>query len=211
MLKRLPKWITPNRLTGARIFLTPFIILILILNFSQYPWYYVAFTLYVIAVILDILDGDLARLRNEVTLLGKILDPLADKLLNIPIFFILISWFGNNFCWLYLLEIIIVLEIALFIIAMFKHFFHYPTGANWFGKHKMGCEAGMILWILLLSPVISLGFIPKEYIYYAFLPAEGSLLVAIIGALGSIHGHYKDAMEKGGKKAEEPCLPGRQA
>jgi len=194
MLKRLPKWITPNRLTGARILLTPFIIFILT-YLSQYPWYYVAFTLYVIAVILDILDGDLARLRNEVTLLGKILDPLADKLLNIPLFIIFIGWFGNNFAWHYLLEIIIVLEIALFIIAMFKHFFHYPTGANWFGKHKMGFEAGMILYILLLSPIIDLGFIPKEYTYYVFLPAEGSLLVAIIGATGSIHGHSKDVLK----------------
>ena len=69
----------PNALTVARIAVTP---LIAILPFAN-SWglRLLAFILFTLAGLTDYVDGKLARSRKEVTDLGKLLDPLADKLL----------------------------------------------------------------------------------------------------------------------------------
>lgn len=67
-----------NILSLSRIFLLPFIIISLIKNPASYSLLTV--TLMVIAIITDALDGYLARRLNEVSALGKMLDPIGDKL-----------------------------------------------------------------------------------------------------------------------------------
>lgn len=72
-------WTLPNILTVARIAITPVVAL---LPFIDGYWPKVAcFVIFIAAAITDIVDGHLARRNNQVTDLGKILDPLADKLL----------------------------------------------------------------------------------------------------------------------------------
>ncbi|HTI62430.1 MAG TPA: CDP-alcohol phosphatidyltransferase family protein [Gemmatimonadaceae bacterium] len=69
----------PNALTVARIAVTP---LIAILPFANsWELRLLAFILFTLAGLTDYVDGMLARSRKEVTDLGKLLDPLADKLL----------------------------------------------------------------------------------------------------------------------------------
>ena len=69
----------PNAITVARIAATP---LIAVLPFAGAPGTRgAAFVLFVIAAVTDYWDGHLARTRNLVTDLGRLLDPLADKLL----------------------------------------------------------------------------------------------------------------------------------
>jgi phosphatidylglycerophosphate synthase len=71
----------PNTITAARIAVTP---VIAYLPFSSsYSLRLLAFVLFVTAAVTDIYDGWLARSRNMVTDLGRLLDPLADKLLLI--------------------------------------------------------------------------------------------------------------------------------
>lgn len=70
-----------NKLTLLRIILiVPFIILLLIGSHSIY-YRLVAFIIFAIASITDFLDGYLARKFNLVTNFGKLMDPLADKIL----------------------------------------------------------------------------------------------------------------------------------
>lgn len=69
----------PNAITVGRIALTP---LIAWLPFTtSWTARFVAFMLFLIAAVTDYWDGHLARQRNLVTDLGRLLDPLADKLL----------------------------------------------------------------------------------------------------------------------------------
>jgi CDP-diacylglycerol--glycerol-3-phosphate 3-phosphatidyltransferase len=69
----------PNALTVGRIAATP---LIAVLPFANSVGLrFVAFVLFTIAAITDFIDGRLARSRKEETDLGRLLDPLADKLL----------------------------------------------------------------------------------------------------------------------------------
>lgn len=106
-------WTLPNILTLARILLAPVIAL---LPFIQgYGPKLVAFAVFLAAAISDIYDGKLARSRREITDLGKMLDPLADKLLLlatlIPIYWITnyrmreyaIPWWGNLPLWVFVL------------------------------------------------------------------------------------------------------------
>jgi len=83
-------WTLPNILTLARIALSPVIALLPFIAGWQPKL--IAFIIFIIAAVSDIYDGHLARSRNEVTDLGKMLDPIADKLLLfatlIPIYWI---------------------------------------------------------------------------------------------------------------------------
>ncbi len=83
-------WTLPNILTLTRIGLTPVIALLPFIN--GYVPKLVAFLVFLAAAISDAYDGRLARERHQITDLGKILDPLADKLLLlatlIPIYWI---------------------------------------------------------------------------------------------------------------------------
>ncbi len=66
----------PNKLTIARVIAVPFFIASYMMK-----WYLVAFVLFILASLTDMLDGKIARARNLVTNFGKIMDPLADKIL----------------------------------------------------------------------------------------------------------------------------------
>jgi CDP-diacylglycerol--glycerol-3-phosphate 3-phosphatidyltransferase len=98
-------WTLPNILTVSRIALTPVIALLPFID--GYLPKLIAFIVFLVAAVSDIFDGWLARERDEVTDLGKLLDPLADKLLLfaclIPIYWVTrypmsqyeIPWWGN--------------------------------------------------------------------------------------------------------------------
>lgn len=75
----------PNYLTLARIVFVPFLVVVLLTPIGE-KWlgisgYALAIVIFLVAAFTDILDGQLARRRNQVSTLGKFLDPIADKLL----------------------------------------------------------------------------------------------------------------------------------
>jgi len=70
----------PNCLTMSRIAAVPVLILLLLSDSVVTSW--IAFIVYLAAVLTDLVDGFLARRWQTVTDLGKFLDPVADKLLN---------------------------------------------------------------------------------------------------------------------------------
>ena len=109
------RWTLPNMLTLARICLTPVIAL---LPFIEGYWpKVIAFLIFLAAGASDVIDGYLARRYNEVSELGQLLDPIADKLLLfatlIPIFWLTrhptilvdyrIPWWGSLPVWVALL------------------------------------------------------------------------------------------------------------
>ena len=74
----------PNALTVGRIAATP---LIAVLPFADsWTLRLVAFVLFTMAAVTDYIDGMLARSRKQETDLGRLLDPLADKLLLVGTF-----------------------------------------------------------------------------------------------------------------------------
>ena len=69
----------PTKITLSRIFLLP---VVTVFFYVVFPYHYlVAGLLFALAALTDIIDGKLARKRDEVTSLGKLLDPISDKIL----------------------------------------------------------------------------------------------------------------------------------
>jgi len=68
-----------NKLTMSRIFLIPVFMLVLLIRIPYGN--FIAAAIFIIAASTDGLDGYIARKRKEVTTFGKLIDPLADKLL----------------------------------------------------------------------------------------------------------------------------------
>jgi CDP-diacylglycerol--glycerol-3-phosphate 3-phosphatidyltransferase len=105
----------PNTLTLFRIFLVPFLVVVLLtppwttpwlkerVEASSFEWIadisawlsawreVVAVGIFLLAAATDWLDGYLARRRGEVTTMGKLLDPIADKLLTVSAFIALVE------------------------------------------------------------------------------------------------------------------------
>lgn len=96
----------PNTLSFFRLLCVP-VFLVFFFLFS--PNYVPAFVVFIVASITDVIDGIVARKCNQITALGIVLDPLADKLLKMSALFAfafngIIDWwlfgvlFGIDFC-----------------------------------------------------------------------------------------------------------------
>ena len=95
----------PNKLTMMRIILVPVFVVLYVKSF-----YIPAFIVFIIASVTDMLDGKIARKYNLVTNFGKIMDPLADKVLvysafclfvengTVPAWMLIIILFRGHIC-----------------------------------------------------------------------------------------------------------------
>ncbi len=82
-------WNLPNALTLLRIFLVPFLVVVLLTKFEGRE--FVGLGIFLLAAITDFFDGWLARRYNQMTRLGALLDPIADKLLMSAAFISLVE------------------------------------------------------------------------------------------------------------------------
>ena len=82
-------WNLPNALTLLRIFLVPFLVVVLLTKFTGRE--FVALAIFLVAAVTDFFDGWIARRRNQTTRLGALLDPIADKLLMSAAFISLVE------------------------------------------------------------------------------------------------------------------------
>src|ERR687891_1987104 len=105
----------PNSLTVVRMFLVPLLVVVLLTEFEGRRIFgiqkeLVAAAIFGIASVTDWLDGYLARRRRQVTWLGQMLDPIADKLLTSAAF---ISLVQLNLAQAWMVAIIIGREFAI--------------------------------------------------------------------------------------------------
>jgi len=80
-------WNLPNSLTLFRIFLVPFLVVVLLTKFSDF----VGLGIFLVAAVTDYFDGYFARKLKKTTRLGAMLDPIADKLLMSAAFISLVE------------------------------------------------------------------------------------------------------------------------
>jgi CDP-diacylglycerol---glycerol-3-phosphate 3-phosphatidyltransferase len=141
----------PNTITVARIFLVPLLVSVLLTKFEGrlvvgLPVELVAGAIFGIASLTDWLDGYLARRRKQVTTLGQILDPLADKLL---ISATLISLVQLNLVQSWMVAVIICREIAVTGLRNLAYSRGVTMPASGLGKIKMASQVTAILLLIL--------------------------------------------------------------
>ncbi len=150
----------PNSLTIARIFLVPFVVVILLTTQIRH-WEFWGVTVFLGAAVTDLLDGYLARRRKQVTTLGRLLDPIADKLL---ISSALVSLVQLGLVPAWMVAIIIGREFAVSGLRSIAAAEGFTIEASRLGKGKMALQvaavAGLILgrvrggWVLQTANIL---------------------------------------------------------
>ncbi len=131
----------PNMLSFLRLLMVG-----VFLYFFKRSQYYAALGVYILAILTDMLDGYLARRNGWITDLGKILDPLADKLMLITA---LICFYLQGWIPLWLLAIVMGKETIMIIGGAFLLKKDVVVFADWFGKFATGFfNAGVITTLL---------------------------------------------------------------
>jgi CDP-diacylglycerol--glycerol-3-phosphate 3-phosphatidyltransferase len=141
----------PNSLTLTRIFLVPLLVVVLLTKFEGRAILgiskeLVGAAIFGVASVTDWLDGYLARRREQVTALGQVIDPLADKLLTSAAFISLVQM-GDAPAWM--VAIIIGREFAVTALRSLFYARGVPIPASSLGKIKMVAQVVAILALIL--------------------------------------------------------------
>jgi CDP-diacylglycerol--glycerol-3-phosphate 3-phosphatidyltransferase len=150
----------PNRLTIFRMLLVPLMVAVFTFDTWLAGWNYYAAAIFFIADMTDIVDGYIARKRNMVTNFGKLMDPIADKLLFCSAF-IMMTYNGMLnpiLCIIFVGREIIVSGFRLVTANSGK-----VIAANWLGKLKSGLQVVAILATLLGNPIFSRWSFPFDF------------------------------------------------
>ena len=136
----------PNALTVLRIFLVPVLVVVLLTRTRTDGGLLLGVAIFGLAVLTDYLDGYFARRRNQVTRLGTLLDPLADKLLTASAFLSLVEMDAVP-AWMVM--IILGREFAVTGLRNVAAGRGYLIPASGLGKGKMVAQVVAILLLLL--------------------------------------------------------------
>lgn len=140
-LKLIPSFITPNKVTFFRVICTPVVFYITYKNN-----FYLGSVLFLLVAFTDVIDGSLARTRNQITKFGMLFDPLADKFLICSMVLLLVfrylSWVMGT--------VVLAIEIIFIISATIAQTkFKIVKMANLWGKIKMLFQVLAVFTILL--------------------------------------------------------------
>ena len=162
----------PNLLGYLRILLLP-VFLYLYNHADSRRDLIIAFVILGISLLTDAFDGYLARKLNQVTDLGKALDPIADKLtqgflaiaigLRYPIVFLVVGFFAAKEIYMGIMGLIIIRKQ------------NYHLAAQWYGKVST-FVVDVILFLLLLNP----NFGPKVVVVMTWI-MMGVLTISLVG------------------------------
>jgi len=152
-------WTAPNQLTLLRLIFIPFVIT----NVLDDNWQW-ALALLVLAGLSDALDGWLARILDQRTLLGQYLDPIADKLLLSSLFLVLSI--AHKIPWKYTVLVlsrdvcILATSVALYATVGFRDF-----RPSIFGKINTVCQIGAIFFVVLAQVLVTPSVVALKYVF----------------------------------------------
>lgn len=186
----------PNLLTISRIVVIPVIFMMVYIQASL--WQLLAAVLFIIASITDYLDGYLARARNETSAFGRLLDPIADKLLVTSALVVILAVPGMVVCKLSYIPVIVILCREILVSGLREFLMEVKVGmpVTRLAKWKTGFQMTALSMMLLKG--------------FWFWGGIGEILLWIAGVLTFITGYqyfqkslnYVKKIEKE-KKAEK--------
>jgi CDP-diacylglycerol--glycerol-3-phosphate 3-phosphatidyltransferase len=174
----------PNALTATRIFLVPLLVVVLLTKFEGHLIFGVRKELigagiFGLASLTDWLDGYLARRRKQVTVLGQMIDPIADKLLTSAAF---ISLVQMDLAPAWMVAVIIGREFAVTGLRSFAFARDVVIPASRLGKLKMIAQVVAILALILGQ---------EQHFQLLALLGRAALWVVVGTALASGYDYYR--------------------
>jgi len=194
----------PNTLTLSRIFLVPLLVVVLLTPPWATPWLrarveanslawiadisawlsvwreVVAVAIFLIAAATDWLDGYLARRRGQVTTLGKLLDPIADKLLTASAFIALVEL---QLAPAWMIVVIVGREFAVSGMRSIAATHGLVIQASRWGKFKTGAQVVAIVLLILTHTL-------QRWVQYVNL-GQAALWVVMILAVVSMLDYFR--------------------
>ena len=153
----------PNQLTTSRLVLA--VVLFGLIHLESWAWCLVVFAL---AALTDWLDGYFARLHGLTSSLGRILDPLVDKVLMCGAFIFLLP-VGSLGGWLtpWMVVLVVSREFLITGLRSYLESLGVRFGADRLGKVKMTlqCAAVIAIFLCLHTPTDWLGWVRDGLIY----------------------------------------------
>jgi CDP-diacylglycerol--glycerol-3-phosphate 3-phosphatidyltransferase len=137
----------PNALTLLRILAVPVVVVALLGETPNGD--VIAAIVFAGAALTDGLDGYFARSRGSITTFGKLMDPLADKLLIIGALVSLVS-LGRLAAWVAM--VIIAREVAVTILRTIAAERGLVIAASWLGKAKTVLQIGAVIALIAAGP-----------------------------------------------------------
>ena len=176
----------PNKLTLIRVLLVPIFILFFLLsindnNFLVFKNYnisvYRLFSLivFIIASITDYFDGVIARKNNLITNFGKLMDPLADKILVVSAMMLLADAKEFSVVWVI---IVVIREISISAIRLVALEQGIVVAASKLGKYKTATQ--MISVILFLANIHNINNFCHIFVYMLFYISEFFVIISFI-------------------------------
>jgi CDP-diacylglycerol--glycerol-3-phosphate 3-phosphatidyltransferase len=142
----------PNALTVSRLLAIPVLMVLLIVRFPFHDQ--VAAAVFVAASLTDTLDGELARRHDQVTELGKFLDPLADKLFILSVLIVLVQ---ESELPAWVVVVIFGRELLITVLRSLSAAQGHVIAATPFGKTKTVLQTAAVLVLILQRPYPVLG------------------------------------------------------
>lgn len=136
----------PNKLTLIRMFLAPIYLALMLIEFPYH--YIVALAVFAIASLTDMLDGKIARKNNLITAFGKLLDPLADKMLTTAA---LLAFMREGWCSIWIVMIVLTREFAVAGVRLIATAQGIVIPANYWGKAKTVSQMVFTIVIMLIA------------------------------------------------------------
>lgn len=150
---------TPNKLTVFRMVITPVFLAVLMMEQLKHHFIF-GLIIFSIAAITDAIDGHLARKNNQITVFGKLLDPVADKMLTTAA---LLGFLDMGLCSVWIPLIVLTREFAVTSMRLIASAQGVVVPANIWGKIKTISQMVFTILIMLLGELYTVGILPSGF------------------------------------------------
>ncbi len=162
----------PNILTIFRIICVPVIAILLIMPNSK-DILTAALLLFILAALTDYLDGLTARTLNQTTEFGKVLDPIADKLMTVVLLCALYgSKIGSSYPLIFGIPVVIIIFREIFVSGLREHVSNKSgvLQVSWIAKIKTALQLiaiGLLIFFLVFPEISSVEYVGLLLIWIA--------------------------------------------
>ncbi len=172
---RPPVFNLPNQLTASRLVLS-----VLLFALISYHLWLACFIVFALAAFTDWLDGYLARKQGLASALGRLFDPLVDKIMVSGAYIFLLGMGAASGLAPWMVTVVVARELVITGLRSFLENREVTFGADWLGKLKMGLQCAALLAIFLTLFAVERG--ASEGAGDFLRAARDGLIYAMLGA-----------------------------